>query len=274
MYNIRQVSLNHSWHFALTIHAWLRDITFTIDNSRSAKLIMFDLETLIRRLGNVPHFKGLPETALKEIVISGQILRYSADSSIFSEGTQCSGLFVLFTGRVHLCKLGVQGQETIIAVINPVIMFNEVTVIDGGLNPVTAIAVEDCITWQIGCERFQMLMERYPRMGTGLLRVMATRNRLMLSHIEDLISRPILARVAKSLLDLSQSGHKAINRHRHSNKEIASRVATVHEAVSRSIKSLQDSGAIEYTRDEISVISIERLAELAQIRPLELEPDA
>ena len=167
--------------------------------------------------------------------------------------------------------MGLQGQETIIAVIKPVIMFNEVTAIDKGPNPVTAVAMEDCTTWQLNCDRFHMLMKRYPEVGTGLLGVLANRNRILLAHIDDLISRPIQARVAKSILDLSLWGRSSVNRRQHSNIEIAARVATVHEAVSRSIRSLQDIGAIEYNRDEINVISVEQLAELAQIEPLELE---
>lgn len=232
--------------------------------------MQFNFESLVGRLSSVPHFKGVPENAIREIVRSGQVLHHKADSIIFYEGSPCAGLFVLLKGKVHLCKLGLQGQKTIIAVINPVIMFNEVTVIDGGPNPVSAVAVEDCINWQVSCERFQMLMERYPLVGTGLLGVMAKRNRLMLSYLEDIISRPILARVAKSLLDLSDWGKKPINRRQHSNMEIASRVATVHEAISRSIKSLHEMGAINFNREEIVVSNVERLAELAQIEPLEL----
>ena len=237
---------------------------------QSEKKPSFNLESLVDRIGSVSHFKDLPEPALKEIVIAGQIINFPAESVIFHEGAPCSGLFVIFRGKVHLCKQGVGGRETIIMVIKPVIMFNEVTVIDGDLNPVTAKAVEDCTTWQIGCDRFQILMSRYPQVGTGLLGVMALRNRLMLSHVEDLISRPILARVAKSILDLSQGGQEPVSRREHSNMEIAALVATVHEAISRSIKSLQEMGAIEYTREEITVTSVKRLAELAQIDPLEL----
>jgi len=37
---------------------------------------MINLESLIGRLGNVPHFNGLPESALKEIVFAGQILNH------------------------------------------------------------------------------------------------------------------------------------------------------------------------------------------------------
>jgi len=59
----------------------------------------------------------------------------------------------LLSGRVHLCKLGPNGQQQIMAVIEPVIMFNEITVLDGGPNPTMALAVEDCVTWNIGCGR-------------------------------------------------------------------------------------------------------------------------
>jgi hypothetical protein len=52
--------------------------------------------------------------------------------------------------------------------------------------------------------------------------------------------------------------------------EIAARVASVHEAISRSIKSLHEMGAINFNREEIVVSNVERLAELAQIEPLEL----
>ena len=108
---------------------------------------MIDLQSLVGRLGTVPLFKGLSETARKEIVFAGQVLNYPAGTNIFSEGEPCSGLYVLFTGQVHLYKLGLQGQETIVSIIKPVVMFNEVAVLDGGPNPVTAVAVQDCTLW-------------------------------------------------------------------------------------------------------------------------------
>lgn len=232
---------------------------------------LFNQENLINRLKHVKHFQGLSDNALKEIVIGGQILRYPAGSIIFHEGDSCAGLYVLFSGKVHLLKSGLQGQSTIIGVINPVIMFNEVTVIDGGPNPVTATVVEDCVAWQLSCSRYQSLLERYPEVGTGLLKAMAVRNRMMLTHLEDIISRPIQARVAKTLLDLSDMGSRPINRYRHTNQEIAARVATVHEAVSRALRSLSETGAITYTRSQIKISSITLLAKLAQLDPIEFD---
>ena len=109
---------------------------------------MIDLENLIMRLSSVSHFQGLPESAIKDIVFAGQVLNYPAKSVILQEGEPAAGIYVLLKGQVHLYKLGLRGQEAIINIIRPVIMFNEVTVVDGKPNPISAIAVQDCVVWR------------------------------------------------------------------------------------------------------------------------------
>jgi len=228
---------------------------------------MINLESLIARIGNVPHFKGLPDAALREIVYAGQILKFPTESIIFSEGGPASGLYVIFQGQIHLYKLGTQGQEVIIATIKPVVMFNECTAIDGNPNPVTAIATQNCITWRVPAESFQMLMRRYPQVGTGLLNVMAHRNRQLLSRYEDLFSLPVLSRTAKILLDLSQWGQVSINRYRHTNQKMAALAATVPEAVSRSIKKFKEMEILESDRTQITIHAPDRLADMTNIGP-------
>jgi CRP/FNR family transcriptional regulator len=231
---------------------------------------MYSTERLIERLKSVPHFKNTPDESIRDIVLSGQIMRVRKGETIFHEGQESAGLHVLFQGKVNLIKTGIQGQETIIMVIKPVIMFNEVSVLDGGPNPVSAIAMQDCVMWRISCQAYQALMSRYPKMGTGLLRVLAKRNRAMLNHIEDLSSRPVLARTAKVLLDLSQNGQNSINRTAHSNNEIAALVSSVPGAISRSLKNIRQMGYIECTRNRITILDTLALSKMAQIEPLEL----
>lgn len=190
---------------------------------------------------------------------------YSAGTVIYNEGWTCAGLFVLFKGRVHLCKNCVSGQESIISVINPVIMFNEVAVLDGDPNPVTAIAFQNSITWDIERNRFQLLMERYPILGVSLLNVLARRNRKLISKYEDLISMPVKARTAKLLLDLSSYGKTPIDRQVRSNQFIAARVSTALEAISRSIKLLRETDFIDCSRTQITVKRPIELAKFAQI---------
>lgn len=226
---------------------------------------MFEIPELVTRLANVRHFRSLPLSAVREIVTSGPVQTHSVGSIIYHEGWECAGLFVLLRGQVHLCKTSFQGQESIISVIEPVIMFNEVAVLDGDVNPVTALAFQKCITWHISHERFQPLMKKYPILGISLLNVLAKRNRRLILKYEDLIARPIKARTAKLLLDLSSYGSQPVDRISHSNQFLAARISTVPEAISRSIKILRETGIIETTRTQIIVNCPEKLAEFAQV---------
>ena len=157
-------------------------------------------------------------------------------------------MFVLLAGQVHLRKLGPQGQESILAVIEPVIMFNEVAVLDGGANLTSAVAAQDCTVWQIGCDSFQALLARYPMIGLGLLRVLARRNRFLVSQVEDLSFRTVQARAAKLLLDLSDTGAQPIDRRKHPNHELAARIATGPEAFSRALNAFKRTGCLTCTR--------------------------
>jgi CRP/FNR family cyclic AMP-dependent transcriptional regulator len=223
------------------------------------------MDDLAHSLGRVRHFRGLPAAALQAIVSAGQVKRFSVGEMIFQEGEPCAGMFVLLSGRVHLCKMGQRGQQQIMAIIEPVIMFNEVAVLDGGKNPVMALAVDNCLTWTITCAAFQTLLSVYPQVGLGLLPVLAARNRALLSRFEDMSYRSVLARTAKLLLNLSDDGNRVIIRREHSVDEMSERIGTVREPVSRALRTLCEGGIIACTRATITVCNREALAEQAHI---------
>lgn len=218
---------------------------------------------LVERLASVEHFRGLSRAEREAIVLAGRIQRVSKGSILFLEGEPCAGMFVLLEGQVNLCKGIAQGQENIVAVIKPIIMFNEVAALDGGPNPVSARATKDCLLWRISFEAFQELLQRLPNVCLGLLHVLARRNRLLLEQYENL-TYPILARLARLLLDLSQGGRIPINRRQCSLEEIARRIATAPEVVSRTLNLLQAQGGIAYDRKHITILSPQKLAELAR----------
>ena len=91
------------------------------------------------------------------------------------------------------------------------------------------------------------------------------RNRRIISKYEDLIARPVKARTAKLLLDLSSYGSQPVDRISYSNQFLAARISTVPEAISRSIKILRETGVIDCTRTEIIVNCPDKLAEFAQV---------
>lgn len=224
-----------------------------------------DIDTLVELLGQVSHFRAMSAADRRAIITTGDVQQFPVDTVIFVEGEPCAGMYVLLRGQVQLRKIGPQGQEQILAVVNPVIMFNEVPVLDGGPNVATAVASRPTLTWHVTAGAFWQLLRRCPDIGSGLLRVLAVRNRYLVTQYEDLSFRSVVSRTAKLLLHLSDAGQRTIDRRANPNIELAARVATGPEPFSRSLASLRRSGYIRCTRDDILVLYPDALAEMALV---------
>jgi CRP/FNR family transcriptional regulator len=220
---------------------------------------------LVEQLRRVEHFKNLSQKDLETIISAGNIKRFLKGETIFNEGDSCAGMHVLLQGRVDLFKMSPDGKVSILNTLRPVIMFNEVAVLDGGPNPVCAMAEEDTLVWRVNCERFQQLLHQYPQIALGLLSVLARRNRMMLAQYGDLSFRSVTSRISKYLLSLSEDGQKTINRSQHSIRNIAARVVTTPEAVSRTLKILNEKKIIAVDRKTIRILDLERLQQLARV---------
>jgi len=223
------------------------------------------MEEYVELLRSVPHFKGFKPSDLLKIINSGDLKRFKKDRYIYAEGDSSAGMFVLFSGKVHLCNYSCEGQMQIFSMIEPVIMFNEVTAIDGGPNPATAIVVKDCLTWNITYEAFENLVRQYPdpAIGLAMLRVMAGRTRELIALCGDLSFRSVLSRSAKLIYDLSLNGTKPISRIDFPLTDLSARVSTAPESISRSLSWLNKRGIITTDRNMITVINIPALLEIA-----------
>jgi CRP-like cAMP-binding protein len=223
------------------------------------------MEKYVELLRSVPHFKGFKPSDLLKIINSGNLKRFKKDRYIYAEGESSAGMFVLFSGKVHLCNYSCEGQMQIFSMIEPVIMFNEVTAIDGGTNPATAIAVKDSLTWNIGYEAFENLVKQYPdpAIGLAMLRLMAGRTRELIDLCGDLSFRSVLSRSAKLIYDLSEKGSKPIKRSDFPLTDLSARIGTAPESISRSLSWLNKRQIITTDRNAITVINVPDLLEIA-----------
>lgn len=226
---------------------------------------MGEIDNLVDQLKGVSYFQKLSPGELIDIVSSGSVKHFSAGELLFLENETCAGMYVLIQGQVNLLKAGPDGQETILNIIDPVTMFNEVPILDGGPNPVSARATKNSKLWRITCEKFRQLLIRHPQVSIGLLSVLAKRNRLMLGHYVDLSFRTIPARVAKLLLELSGDGNTIITRSQHPIREMSARVVAASEAVSRTLKVFKDAHIIECNRSMIKVVDVAGLQQMAKL---------
>ncbi len=214
---------------------------------------IFTETELIRMMGGVPHFADFSDVVLSDILQSGDRISAQEGEILFWEGDPCAGLFVLLDGSVHLVKNGPDGQRNIMAGLTPVAMFNEVSVLDGGSNPATAVAFQQSQLWWWQAERINALMVRFPQIALGLLPVMARHNRWLVTQYEDMCFLPVRGRTAKLLLEISENGGEEISRSLFTIDVLSSRVSTSPEVVSRTLSLLAVEGLIEVSRRRIVI---------------------
>ena len=103
------------------------------------------------------------------------------------------------------------------------------------------------------------------RLRLDCCRSSQARNRWMISQYEDLSFLNVRARMAKLLLELSDFGSVSIDRREYSINDMAARVATVPEAVSRTLRYFREKDWVTSSRMEIIVIHPDELAGVAQL---------
>jgi CRP/FNR family transcriptional regulator len=226
---------------------------------------MLDPTKLAQMMKMVPHFADLSISDLLTIVRTGHLQPVDVGDILFWEGEPCAGLYVLLRGEIQLYKNGPGGQETIMAVIQPVTMVNEVAVLDRGNNPATVKISSKGLVWHVSMEDFHDLMRRFPQLSLGLLPILAKRNRRLVSLYEDLSFLPVRSRTAKLILKLSEDGDTTINRSFVTVQEMASRISTSPEVVSRTISFLSSRGFINSSRQQIEVVNAAALKELSSL---------
>jgi CRP/FNR family transcriptional regulator len=97
----------------------------------------------------------------------------------------------------------------------------------------------------------QTLLREYPDISLNIIKVLAEKVRHFVSLVEDLSFRHVISRIAKLLLEYTGNG--ATPRPRLTQQDMAAMVGSAREVVGRSLKTLEEEGAIRMERHRIVI---------------------
>lgn len=196
---------------------------------------------------NSRFFSNFSEDILCELERGSQYKKYAAGEAILVEGERNEGLYNLLEGSVKLFKLSPGGRELIITVFESGVTFNEVPVFDGGNNPVNVSALEECTLLVIPREVLYRAIRKHPEQYHLIIERLAENLRSLIELIEELAFYQIPNRLARLLLRLPAD-------HAYTQDQLAARLGTVREVVSRALRDLEKAGAIRCQRRRVEVI--------------------
>jgi CRP/FNR family transcriptional regulator len=106
----------------------------------------------------------------------------------------------------------------------------------------------------------EAILRNHPQIALNVTRVLAKRVRQLVSLVEDLSFRHVINRIAKILLE--QIRDETSHVPRLTQQEMAAMAGTAREVVGRSLRELEEQGAIKLDRHRIIITDKEALQEI------------
>jgi CRP/FNR family transcriptional regulator, dissimilatory nitrate respiration regulator len=222
------------------------------------------VSSYINQIEAIPLFSGLSGEQLQELALIVLEQAFRRGQTIFLEGDEGSGFYVVNTGKVKIFKLSPDGKEQILHIFGPGEPFAEVPVFAGQRFPANAEALEDSRLFFFPRAGFLDLIRRHPSLALNMLAVLSRRLRQLAGLVEDLSLKEVPARLAAYILYQSERQQGVPEFELEIAKgQLASLLGTIPETLSRILAKIVKEGLIESSGPRIRIVDKAGLQELA-----------
>lgn len=203
----------------------------------------------VAALSRTALFKELDEGTQRALAARAIERRFKKDELLFVAGEEARGLYVIVEGAVRAFRESTGGREQVIHVERAGATVAEVPVFDDGAFPSTVAAETDSILLFIDKSDVRQLCLEHPQIALAALKVLAGRLRRCAELVETLSLREVGQRLARLLLAEARAAGERTREGLTvtlslTNQQIAARVGSVREVVSRALTRLQQDKLI------------------------------
>jgi CRP-like cAMP-binding protein len=205
-------------------------------------------------LSQIALFAGLSESETQALAQRAVERRFAPDEMLFWEGEPCAGIFLIVQGSVKIFKTSPGGREMMLALEAAPSSVAELPLFDGGPYPASVRAVEPVVSLFINKNDFQQVCRQYPDVALKVLAVVGRRLRHLVGVVESMTFGSVTQRLARLLLDASrQAGADEFDLPL-THQELASRLGTVREVVSRNLARFRAEGLIRIQDHQLQLL--------------------
>ncbi len=216
-------------------------------------------------ISETPLFSGLPENQLEEIKQIAIDKSYKKGETIFLEGDNGNGFYVVVEGRIKIYKVSSDGKEQILHIFGTGEPFGEVPVFTGKPFPANAESLAQSRLLFFPRKAFVDLISDNPSLALNMLAVLSTRLRRFTVQIENLSLKEVPSRLAAYLIYLAEEqGRKDSVKLHISKGQLASLLGTIPETLSRIFAKMSAQNLIQVSGRDINLLDFTGLEDLAE----------
>ncbi len=209
-------------------------------------------------------FTGEEQKAVLDIAIKRL---FPKSCSLFSEGDEAHGFYLVVSGKVKVFKISPDGKEHILHIFGPGEPLGEVAVFSGKDFPASADTLQESILLYFPRTAFLNLAVKQPQILLNMVATLSVRLRRFAQKIERLSLKEVASRLAEVLLEMANDLNSTKKEHivelKSTKGQLASQIGTSPETLSRTFKKLTRLGLIQVDRRRVVLMDLEGLQELA-----------
>ena len=204
---------------------------------------------------------------LNEIGENCEWIRVSKGQEVISQNQLTTDAYFIVEGSVAAKGYSVEGKEVTYAEISAGQVFGEFSAIDQRPRSAAVEALEDSYLARMDSTQFRTLIVDYPVIGLKLAELLVRKNRSLTDRMFEYSTMAVHQRICTELLRMVDAGDaegKHLIEPAPSHYQIATKLSTHREAVSKELARLSRLGIVSSGRRKIEILDVERLRQLAQ----------
>jgi CRP/FNR family transcriptional regulator, cyclic AMP receptor protein len=197
-----------------------------------------------------------------------QAHHYETDKRILSHEDSSSDVYFIVSGKVRVTIFSRSGKEVSFRDLAAGQLFGDLSAIDGGSRSASVVSLSDTVIVSMPAEVFWEVLHKHPAAAAIILKELARLVRALSERVVEFSTLGVKNRIHAELLRLArehmQGANKAAITPAPTHSEIASRVSTHREAVTRELNHLAQDGLIERHRGGLTILDVARLSRLVE----------
>lgn len=213
-------------------------------------------------LAKISLFAGLeaaPDGPLAEV----RWRRYPRRHQIVSEGDPTTDVFFVAEGAIQARSIGANGKAVTYAEVHAGGLFGEFAAIDGEARSASIVTTEPSAIGRMEGAAFKAVLLANPDLHMRVTELLVHKARDLSRRIYEYSMLSVCGRIHAELLRLAEeaaaSGSGVVIEPAPTHQELASRIATHREAVTREFNYLESAGVLTTSRRRIEIHDIDRL---------------
>ncbi|MBX9606340.1 MAG: Crp/Fnr family transcriptional regulator [Gammaproteobacteria bacterium] len=217
-----------------------------------------NVKICVATLNSIPFFAGLQLAELEALANRLRGYRYAASTAILMEQDCDDGVYWLVSGYVSVACYGHDAKVIAFRELGPGDMFGEIASIDHHDRSARVTATTDTLVAGMSSAAFHVLIDSNSVLRWRLLRKLTSLVRALSDRAIEFSTMSVRGRVRTELYRLakpvSEVSEAAIIARPPRHADVAARVATHREAVSREISHLRRLGLLDCSRRDAWII--------------------